>query len=249
MNLSNRRWLALDGTRNCRDLGGIPVSHGTTKFNCLYRGDALHELSEADQAVLENLRLTSIIDFRSDFEIKAAPNKLNEKLASIQQPRSFLPKRTHGLFDKLNSGELQESEVRASMCEQYKVLVVDHVEIYRQVLIDILAANGRSIFFHCTSGKDRTGIMAAIVLATLGAHEEEILADYVLTNGRIKPIAYLDEALDSKIVGHVMAAAPEYMETALSTMKREYGSVDDYIETALGISPPERYRLAELLVE
>ena len=89
MNLPNRRWLALDGTRNCRDLGGIPVRDGTTKFNRIYRGDALHELSLADQSLLKDLQLSSIIDFRSDFEIAAAPNQLTEKLVNIQRKRSF----------------------------------------------------------------------------------------------------------------------------------------------------------------
>ncbi|MGR8948042.1 MAG: tyrosine-protein phosphatase, partial [Gammaproteobacteria bacterium] len=188
MNQSTRRWLELEGAQNCRDLGGIPVSEGRTKYNRIYRGDALHELSNSDQARLEALQLSAIIDFRSDFERRAAPNKLSDVLLSKVRAESFIPQKTHALFDKVNNGELSGPEARQSMCEQYRILTLEHTDIYGRVIDNIIALNDASVLFHCTSGKDRTGIMAAILLAAVGASEDEIVADYLLTNGRIKPV-------------------------------------------------------------
>ena len=249
MNATQRRWIALDGTRNCRDLGGIPVKHGTTKYGVLYRSDALNLLTHADQQRLSELGLSAILDFRVDFEITKAPNRLNDTLAALQKSRSFLPKSTHALFDMVNNGEIDGEGVQHYMCEQYKILTLEHTHEYRQVLDDILAANGQSLLFHCTSGKDRTGMLSAIVLASVDASEDEIIADYTLTNGRIEPIAYLKEARDPTIVQHIMAAAPAYIQTSLQTMREEFGSVNNYLSDALGLSSDERSTLRALLVE
>ena len=249
MNESMRRWVGLDGTRNCRDLGGIRIENKITKYGVLFRSDALHQLTEADQQRLADLSLSAILDFRVEFEITKAPNRLSPELAARQKLRPFLPKTTHALFDMVNNGEIDAAEVQRYMCEQYRVLTLEHTREYRQVLDDLLAANGQSVLFHCTSGKDRTGMISAIILAALGADEKSIVDDYVLTNGRIEPIAYLSEASDPAIVGHIMAAAPEYMHTALSTMRSEFGSVANYLNEALEISRDEYQALRQALID
>ena len=249
MNTSTRRWVKLDGTRNCRDLGGIPVAKGITKFGVLYRSDALNLLSEADQQRLQALNLAAIIDFRAAFEIDKAPNQLVPALAAKQKNCAFLPKSTHAMFDMVNNGELDAAGVQRFMCQQYRILTLEHAREYRQVLDDVLAANGQALLYHCTSGKDRTGMISAIILAALGADDEDIIEDYTLTNGRIEPIAYLKASNDPSIVQHIMAAAPLYMQTALQTMRHEFGSVDGYLTQALQLSPEERARLQQILIE
>ena len=249
MNTQQDRWIELDGTRNCRDLGGINVISGVTKFGRLYRSDALNLLSNNDQQRLQELRLAAIVDFRADFEIDKAPDRLDKDLATLLRNRPFLPKSTHILFDMVNSGEVSGEDVQRFMCNQYRVLTLDHTHEYRQVINDILEADGKAVLFHCTSGKDRTGMLSAIILAALGANEEAIIADYTLTNGRIEPIAYLKASCDPAVVKHIMAAAPEYMQTALETMRSEFGSLEGYLSNALNISKEERDELRRLLVD
>ena len=249
MNTSTRRWVTLDGTRNCRDLGGIPVAEGVTKFGVLYRSDALNLLSEADQQRLHDLNLAAIIDFRAAFEIDKAPNQLVPELAVKLKNRSFLPKSTHAMFDMVNNGEIDALGVQRYMRQQYRILTLEHTREYRQVLDDILAANGQALLYHCTSGKDRTGMISAIILAVLGAEDEAIIEDYTLTNGRIEPIAYLKASNDPSIVQHIMAADPQYMQTALQTMRSEFGSVDGYLTRALHLSTEEQTRLQQILID
>ena len=248
MNAQQYRWVALDGTRNCRDLGGIRVKSGTTKFGRLFRSDALNLLSDADQHRLRQLQLAAIVDFRADFEIAKAPDRLDEPLTALLKNRPFLPKSTHILFDMVNNGDVDGEEVRRFMLNQYRVLTLEHTAEYRQVIEDILAANGQGVLFHCTSGKDRTGMLSAIILAAVGASDEEIITDYILTNGRIEPITFLKPTNDPAVVKHIMAAAPEYIQTALETMRAEFGSVQNYLSDALKISTAESKELRRLLV-
>ena len=215
----------------------------------LYRSDALNLLSEADQQRVEDLRLSAIIDFRSDFEIGRAPNRLAPNLSKLVKTRSFLPKSTHALFDMVNNGEIDAAGVKKYMCDQYRILTLDHTPEYRQVLDDILTANGQALLYHCTSGKDRTGMISAIILAVAGADENDIIDDYTLTNGRIEPIAYLKKSNDPSIVKHIMAAAPDYMQTAMRTMRGEFGSIENYLSKALKLTVDECDRLQSLLVE
>ena len=249
MTNSARHWITLDGTRNCRDLGGITVDNGVTRYNSVYRSDALNLLSEADQTTLEKLSLTAIVDLRVDFEKHKAPNRLNPNLAALQRDRSFLPNRTHKLFEMVNNGELDGEAARQFMLGQYRVLTLEHTENYRAVFDDLLAAAGQGVLFHCTSGKDRTGMMSALLLAPLGASNDDIVDDYVLTNGRIEPISYLKHDIDADVSRHIMAADADYMETALTTMKAEYGSIDAYLREAIGLSDNERENLAKYLVD
>ena len=243
----DRHWLSLDGTRNCRDFGGIPVTDGSTRYGALFRSDALHLLSQQDQVVLRDLKLKAIIDLRVDFEKNKAPNQLTPDLAKIQLDRSFLPNRTHELFAMVNNGELDGPETRRFMLQQYRVLTLEHIDNYRSIFNDILTL-GRGILFHCTSGKDRTGVASALILGALGATEEHIVADYVLTNGRIEPISFLNEGIDPDVTRYIMAAEADYIVAALNTMQNEYGSIDRYLSEALHLTAADRDKLREILV-
>jgi protein-tyrosine phosphatase len=247
MTTTDRRWITLDGTRNCRDFGGIPVAGGSIRYGALFRSDALHLLSEKDQITLEDLSLTAIVDLRVDFEKNKAPNQLTPKLAKLQLDRSFLPNRTHELFAMVNKGELDGDAARQFMLQQYRVLTLEHVKNYQSVFNDILNL-GRGILFHCTSGKDRTGLMSALILCALGAKEEQIIADYALTNGRIEPISFLNDDVDPEVTRYIMAAEPEYMAKALTTMKEEFGSISGYLSEGLGLSNADRDKIREILV-
>ena len=245
-----QRWVLLDGSRNCRDLGGITLANGRTRRGVVYRADALHKLSDRDQTTLEELNLASIIDLRAKFEIKRAPNRLSPVLASRVEELSFISKRTHHMFERIVNDELTAEDVHRCMLEQYRALALEHCKDYRRVIDRLMvAARTGSVLFHCTSGKDRTGMVSAILLAALGAEEDDIVADYMLTNKRIEPVSFLDNVRDPAIVRHIMAAAPEYITTALEVMKKNYGSIDNYLVTEIGIDNAKRDTLGDLMID
>jgi len=82
----------------------------------------------------------------------------------------------------------------------------------------------------------------------LGAKEEQIVADYALTNGWIEPISFLNDDVDPEVTRYIMAAEPEYMAEALNTMKEEFGSISGYLREGLGLSNADRDKIREILV-
>lgn len=248
MPINQSRWLSLDGTRNCRDLGGIAVRDGETKFAQLIRSDALHELSNNDLEHLERLGLGAIIDLRVQIETSKAPNNLSPSLKKKQKNLAFLPNQTLQLLEMVNKGELTGTATYRLMLEQYRILALEHTADYRSIIAEIVRYPDNGVLFHCTSGKDRTGMVSAILLAIVGASEEAIIADYEMTNGRIKPISYLEGVVDVDVINRIMAADPDYMYNAFDAMKKEFGSVGRYLEVAVGVSQQIREELMTKLL-
>ena len=114
MNTNTRRWVKLDGTRNCRDLGGIPVAKGITKFGVLYRSDALNLLSEADQQRLQALNLAAIIDFRAAFETLRKGPLLDKRLTIMDNKTSRAGDGKAKLFSVKSASNVAVSSGRAS---------------------------------------------------------------------------------------------------------------------------------------
>ena len=112
------------------------------------------------------------------------------------------------------------------------------------------AARITRLLIHCTSGKDRTGFGAAMILFALGADRQTVLDDYALTNNHRRDLSFLlARNPDPAVMQMLTAAQPKYLETALATIDAEFGSVDAYLETALGQTPAKRQRLLEWLTE
>jgi len=243
-----KRIIDFDGTRNFRDLGGIPTPSGDTRRGVFYRSDRLSNLSHADGERLRELGIETIIDLRSREERERAPNRLPESSGIEQLDRAFLPRDTLPMFHAINSGEYDAEASYAAMLRQYRAMALEHTSDYRRVIDDLLEPGVSPAIFHCTSGKDRTGMIAAILLLTLNASTEAVTDDYAMTQGRIEKVDFFTDTADSKAVEVVMGANPEYMLAAISAMENEYGSITIYLRDGVGITPDKQQRLQALLV-
>jgi protein-tyrosine phosphatase len=248
-NPAGNRGIAFEGTRNFRDLGGIATASGITRFGIVYRSERLSNLTTADGAAFRALGIATIIDMRSNDERERAPNRLPRDLPARQIARAFLPQHTHGMIDAINSGRCDAAQAHAMMLRQYEALALDHTADYRQILADLLIPDGVPVVFHCTSGKDRTGMVAAIILLALGAPVEAVIEDYILTHDRIEKVDFFNDAADPGAVEIVMAAKPEYLEAALAAMRDRYGSTQRYLSEGIGLTADQRQRLTDLLLD
>jgi len=230
-------------------MGGIPTLSGVTRFGIAYRSDRLSNLTEADGTALLAMGIVTIIDMRNEDERERAPNRLPASLHAQQISRDFLPRHTLGMFDAINSGAFDSRRAYETMLLQYEALALEHTDDYRRIIDDLLAPEAVPAIFHCTSGKDRTGMIAAIVLLALGASCEAITADYVMTHDRIEKVDYFQETADPGAIAVVMAADADYMETALASMRDRYGSTDRYLSEGVGVTPEKRRRLAQLFID
>ncbi|MGI5844513.1 MAG: tyrosine-protein phosphatase [Candidatus Xenobium sp.] len=157
-----QRAVLLEATRNTRDLGGLPTRNGFIRDGLVYRSGALCFLTEADVATMQALKLSTVLELRVDSEInKDGPDRL--------ALTSSIP---HHL-------RLPMSSSRGRGAEAYAVLLEENRQAIRGFFE--LLANRRSLplLFHCSAGKDRTGILTALLLESLGTPREVILDDYM----------------------------------------------------------------------
>lgn len=242
------RLITLDGAHNVRDLGGYAtVSNGVTRWRSLLRGDALHRLTDADIDRLLELGVTTIIDLRNGQEIAVEANPF----------RTHAAIRFHhiSLFDALAPAAMAFSADGRpfDMAERYRN-ALDHCQpAIAKVLHAIIDAPDGIVLFHCTAGKDRTGIISALLLALSGVDDATIADDYALTATISGPlIGHLRErallrGIEAELVERLLASEPGTIKAALDHLRLHHGGSSNYL-TKLGLSVEELDRLRNKLI-
>ena len=219
------RMIALEGAVNFRDLGGYEAGDGMqTRWRTLFRADGLGELTEADLSVLRQLGIRTVIDLRSGSELERG------RFDVEAHPVAF---HHFPFIDELP--DAQDFDRRPGL------LGTQYLEIVRDAGGQILAAlevlaspDALPAVFHCTAGKDRTGVLSAVVLSLLGVDEPTVVADYALSGAamlrlRAKLIAKYPEGRETlENIDEVFSADPAQMEQLL----------DHLAGSSTGRSPP-----------
>ncbi|MEA3214664.1 MAG: protein-tyrosine phosphatase [Acidimicrobiia bacterium] len=164
------RHFELDGPVNFRDLGGYPVRDGrTVRWRTIFRSDGLHSMSAADLALLlDQLGLSSVIDLRSGDEVElVGRGPLGETEVVLHHVPIF--DETRRLADRL-AGGLVIGDMYVQMIESAAPRFVQALEI--------IARTNSPLVFHCAAGKDRTGLLGAVLLELLGVDDDDIAEDY-----------------------------------------------------------------------
>jgi protein-tyrosine phosphatase len=223
---SPTRRLALAGTYNFRDLGGYAVGSRTTKWNKLFRSDALHKLDESGRDTLRALPLGVVIDLREPEELTAAPNALdNVGHRTVHVPIY------NGALDLHNTG-LELGPVYAEMISKYGVQLTQAVRA-------IAESGDDSVVVHCAAGKDRTGVTIALTLAAIGVDERDIITDYAITENMlagewaeamvvIMRERGLPETADADAL--IVASPAELMRKTLQEINSTYGGAEQYLK-------------------
>lgn len=252
------RTIPLEGCFNFRDLGGYVNTAGkTVKWGKLYRSSLLTNITEKDKDTLEKLGVSWICDLRSTSEIAAKPTPV---LAHIKN--RHIPIGTA----KNESTESQKIDIpddhrvyEPLMGESYRVFVQSK-DGFREIFNDIIEKEEVPFLFHCTAGKDRTGVLGALLLKLLDIPENTILADYELTNqyadnilgemqGLVNAFSNSEKKIDLENFRPMAEARPAYLEIAFDEMQKEYGSVDAYLEKGIGITPSEKAKFQTMMLE
>ncbi|HZU72017.1 MAG TPA: tyrosine-protein phosphatase [Acidimicrobiales bacterium] len=237
------RLLAFEACFNFRDLGGYPAADGRRlRWRQLYRSDTLHRLTEADARRFANLGLRTVIDLRSRTEID------DYGRLSVEHPGlawHHLPMLDNVRLAPRQGGEPEDDEppepgaVYVRIAEDFGASVAG--------AFDLLTSLGAlPAVFHCTSGKDRTGIIAAMVLDLAGVPDDVIAEDYALTQVALeRRTRWIEQhepdfaAFLAQIPPERRAATPEKILGFLSGLRSRHGSVEEFL-VGLGI---ERERL------
>jgi len=241
------RLIALEGAHNVRDLGGYKTAEGgSTRWRSVLRGDALHDLSAADIEALLSHGLTTVIDLRNAHEIALQANPFvgHERVRYHNTP----------VFSALAPVEMMaEASAGFDMGDRY-CQAIDHCQPAIADVLNIVAdAPEGAVLFHCSAGKDRTGVISALLLANAGVDEVTIIEDYALTATISGPlIAKLREralgrGTPAALVDIVLASEPRSMRQALDHIRLHYGPIRDYL-AALGLGETKMERLRARLV-
>lgn len=217
-NLNSRRYEAL-GMLNCRDLGGLITTNGeVTKYGSIYRGDCPSKCSNIDIEMLRQSNITLCIDLRHPTSTQRRPSILN-KVDGIRYVNI-------GYSDASNSAiaeKLDDEDFEASEWTSIYVDVVEKERMWVKEIFESIAHNPGATLFHCTWGRDRSGLLSILLLLLAKVKSSEITADYIVSN------AYC-HSLDSDNV--LKGSRDVEIDTALFLMdylKNKYYTIENYL--------------------
>jgi len=230
------RHLDLPVLLNARDLGGLPTrGGGATRWRSFVRTDGLHNLNDAGRAALHGYGVRTVIDLRMPHELENLPNPLQNDPRVNFLHVSLLGSAGDEVFER-NKHLPPHSEWALVVLEESK-------EKFRQVFSGIAGAPDGVVLFHCFAGKDRTGLVADLLLDLADVHDEHIIDDYDLSNVRLQP--HIDAVSDSIADPTARARAVdawtvkrETAETVLSHVRSRYGGAAGYLR-AVGLNDAE----------
>mgnify|MGYP005983557577 CR=1 FL=1 len=263
--MAKSRLLPISSGLNFRELGGYTNLDGKTiKWNKLIRSGKLGDLSDQDMDFLENYNVKFDVDFRSPEEKSKFPDRVPANAEYVFAPvfrvdETQSTKQTDELQRKMNS---DPTSGLVEMRRVYRdVIRQTHSQKAYRKFFDVLLANSAedsSLIFHCTAGKDRTGMGAIFLLSALNVDEDTIRADYLLTNRATK--AYQDGVvLDLKLknknsafiqsVKALQSVNISYYNSAIDEINKISGSMDNYLKEYLKLSDQDISDLRKIYLD
>ena len=244
------RLVALEAVHNFRDLGGYATADGrTTRWRTLFRADGLYRLTAADVVLLEPLGLRTVIDLRS------AP-ELDE--------RGRFPVDVHPVvFHHLPIVDATWADVERPKYERdedfliwaYQEMLTIGAPRFAKAFEALAEPDALPAVFHCAAGKDRTGLLAALLLGSLGVAHDDIVADYALTvegMARFRVWAAREwpewSARMASMPPAFTAALPEAMRHIIDELCAEHGTVRNYVRS-IGVSDATLVTLESVLLD
>jgi protein-tyrosine phosphatase len=237
---------------NFRTLENIKNSDGKIlKQGVFYRSGHLNKLRKSSFDNIQKLGIKEVIDLRNEKEITSKPDQLPTNLVykkysafedqgdQLSQARKLVLK-----------GKVTSADADKRMIDFYREYVTENPEVIKRIITEILDSD-QPVLYHCTAGKDRTGIITALILTILKFDKATIYNDYLLSNNFRKDLImkrlrlanrlhFLYPKMDIKVLEKLSWVEKNYLDAAFNEINNKYGSVDVYIQQVLGISENKR---------
>lgn len=234
------RIVPLNGAVNVRDVGGYPTPRGQIAWRRLYRAAGLDRLDDTDRSMLARLGVCTVIDLRRDDERRERPSALGD-----------LAIRT--IHVSITSGATTTNLTELpTLADMYRDMVDQAGPAIVTAITALAEPDALPAIVHCTAGKDRTGVVIALVLALAGVPDDLIVADYAASAG------LLGETFADRLAGGdvdlarrlsaLLDSPPELLELVLERMGASHGGVVQYLLDH-GMDPAVPERLREALVD
>ena len=228
--MQEMRHLVVEGAFNVRDLGGYDARGGVIPWRRFLRADSLHRIAEDAAQQLYDEGLRCVIDLRTAKEVAAAPSPF-EHFPGVQY-------RNLPLFDDLAPANLSQahSDDGHPLFDFYRAALETRGPAICAILSAIARAGEGAVLFNCTAGKDRTGIVALLLLAIAEVPREVIVQDYTLTAERIPEL--VDEFLsiaraeggDAESYARLLESPAETLSAILDLLDAQYGGIEGFLD-------------------
>ncbi len=226
----NCRRYQMENVANFRDLGGYACENGVTRYGVIFRSTAWNKASKSDIEKIEKLGINTVLDLRYPDETKELPDKLGKNMQYYN-------------CSLMGSTPLEQLEIVNSSVAETKTL---H-RMYRLMLsngkkeikraFEIVADSDGGVLFHCAAGKDRTGILAMLILSCAGVENEDILVDYQCSSTYVK-----------EFTTDISGSNIHNMKKTLNWLEKEYGGAVAYLKT-IGVSGETVQKLLDKFVD
>jgi protein-tyrosine phosphatase len=250
--LKTEKQLEIKKVTNFRTIGNIKNVDGRIlKEGKFYRSAHLHKLKKRSFKTFENLGIKEIIDLRNSKEISQRPDvipqNVDHKNYSVFEDEGDQLDQAKKLVLK---GKVKGTDADQRMLDFYKTYATENPEIIKKIIHEILDSED-PVLYHCTAGKDRTGIITALILTILKFDTATINNDYLLSNNYEQKMVqkrlhlandlhFIYPKMDLNVIEKLSWVEKDYLKAAFLEINKKYGSIDIYIHQNLGISENKR---------
>ena len=258
--MSASRLHRLEAVDNARDYGDYATAAGRrVRPGLLFRTAHHARATDADLERMAGWRIGTVVDLRRPGERRHQPSRRPAGFAGsvIEVAHDDGGEAPHLTF--LKTADLTETSGRTFMTDTYRTMPFDpgHLDVFARYFRALGEGDG-AVLIHCAAGKDRTGLLAALTHRLLGVHHDDLVEDYLLTNaavdlsGRAPAIAKQLHAMTGRVASDAAVTAflgveAAYLEAAFAAMDERHGSVETYLEQALGVDAALHDRIAARL--
>lgn len=245
------RVLPLEGGRNFRDLGGYETEGGRrVKWGRLFRSGAMAQLTPLDYGYLSGLGIRVVCDLRSAAERRDEPTHWQgdpgPRFIAWDEP---IDEAESPLVAALAADGRSQEMIRDAMTELYRLLPYAYAGRYRR-LFEVLETGETPLVFHCSAGKDRAGVAAALLLTTLGVPRDTIVEDYAMSDRVVDYMALIDAAdpqriaqssvaylarLPRDLLAPILWSDPLYIVAMFEELEANHGSAMAFVQDGLGV--------------
>lgn len=246
--MTQSRRLLWEGCLNVRDMGGYAAANGrVARVGSLIRSDNLARLTAVGQQAVRETGVSIIIDLRSPYELGLEANPFAQMLVT-DPTYANLP-----LLDETDAESMTFTNAAPTLTEMYCIMLDRFQSNVGKIMMAIADAPLGAVVFHCHSGKDRTGLIAALALKSVGVPDADIAADYALSDNYLNTLysAMLAKKADPEARARLAEQLTSKPETILGTLlylERRYGGIESYLR-ACGLNQEAQQKLHERLLE
>lgn len=236
-----KRIIHVQGGYNFRDLGGLPTITGkSVQKGKLFRADELSNLEPKDLDILDGLNVHTVVDFRTQEERSKSIDRLPNSCKREFQ-LDILSASIDSYVQEIKSGR---TDFKQFLIDFYKDLVLgdNAVEQWRKFFEIIETPDNIGTVYHCSAGKDRTGIATAFILEALGVDRQIIMSDYMLSNYFLK-LKYASYINENPHYADLFLVQPDYLNSSYEAIESKYSTVENYLTSVLHVDLEQMRKL------